>query len=88
MKSLDELPTQDKAPSAASQWCEQTAKRIQKKPYQAIVQAALAGYALRFLPVRRILSGAMRLVVPGIFLAGLYQISKSLPVVQPDSIKE
>lgn len=85
MKSFSELPAEGAVPSKANEWCDKAAKRIQKQPVQSVLRAALAGYALQYIPVRRILSGAMRLVVPGIFLAGLYQVTKSLP---PVALKE
>lgn len=46
---------------------------------RSVAQAALVGFALHHLPVRRLIGAAMRLIVPGIFAAGLYQIYKQLP---------
>jgi hypothetical protein len=61
-------------------WTARVSEKIRQQPLKSVAQAVLGGYALRYLPVRRILSVAMRLLVPGVFVAGLYEVSKHLPV--------
>jgi hypothetical protein len=76
-------PTADRPstqhPNGQSPWMERVSHEIQEHPLRSVAQAALVGLALHHLPVRRLIGAAMRLIVPGIFAAGLYQVYKQLP---------
>ena len=46
---------------------------IKDRPLEAAIQAAAAGYALRFLSIRSVLSLAAKLAVPGLFVVGAWK---------------
>jgi hypothetical protein len=69
-----------------SPWMERVSHEIQEHPMRSVAQAALVGYALHHLPVRRLIGAAMRLIVPGIFAAGLYQVFKQVPLESKPSV--
>jgi hypothetical protein len=67
------------ASNGHSPWVERVSHEIEEHPLRSVAQAALTGFALHHLPVRRLIGAAMRLVIPGIFAVGLYQVYKKLP---------
>jgi hypothetical protein len=62
-----------------SPWLDRVSQEIQVHPLRSVAQAALVGMALHHLPVRRILGAAMRLVIPGVFAAGVYHLYQQVP---------
>ena len=63
---------------------ERVSHEIQEHPMRSVAQATLVGLALRHLPIRSIIGAAMRLVIPGIFAVGLYQVYKQIPNTTKD----
>jgi|GEM_PF-6286991 len=57
---------------------ERMARCIRERPLESAVQATLFGYALHFIPLRSLIATAARLAVPAVFIAGVFQLSKSM----------
>lgn len=57
---------------------ERMAHCIRERPLQSAIQATLFGYALHFIPLRSLIATAARLAVPAVFIAGVFQLSKSV----------
>lgn len=74
----------DVRPSLSSTFTDRLAERIRERPVHSVVQAALAGYAFQFFPLRSALNTALRLAVPSLFAFGLMKLTEKMPISEPD----